>query len=197
MGRRDPRRADDAAGLDVLYAELEAIYAEAEALYAGWSCEGSTDCCHFERTGREPYVTSLELGYLLRAVKRSGRALGAASSKRAAATDAAKRTDDRRAFEAIEADGRRRLPVVSNGEGRCPLLDDEGRCSAYDARPIGCRTFWCARTTQTHPVKHRAMSELVRRIAALAARHAEGGDRGRPLRRAIELCPGGRLPPRW
>ena len=169
---RAPRGQNPADAELELVAELERIYAEAEQLYAGWSCEASTDCCHFERTGREPYVTSLELSYLMRAVRKSGRAIGAQPSPR-------------------------KLPVLASGEGRCPLLDAAGRCSVYAARPIGCRTFWCERRRETHPGRHRDMNELVRRIQDLAARHTEGGERGRPLRRAIELCPGGRLPPRW
>jgi uncharacterized protein len=169
---RDPRGSSQADAELELFGELERVYAEAEQLYAGWSCEASTDCCHFERTGREPYVTSLELSYLMRAVRKSGRAIGVQPAPR-------------------------RLPVLASTEGRCPLLDAAGRCGAYGARPIGCRTFWCERTTETQPVRHRDMNELVRRIQKLAAQHVDGGERGRPLRRAIELCPGGRLPPRW
>jgi Fe-S-cluster containining protein len=51
--------------------ELEAVYRDADALYAGWSCPASTDCCHFARTGREPYVTSIELVVMRRAVATS------------------------------------------------------------------------------------------------------------------------------
>ena len=42
-------------------AALRALYAEADALYAGWSCPTSRECCHFGITGREPYVTAIEL----------------------------------------------------------------------------------------------------------------------------------------
>ncbi len=66
--RRPVRTIDPALG-----AELDAIYADADALYAGWSCPASTDCCHFGRTGREPYVTSIELARIEHAVRASGR----------------------------------------------------------------------------------------------------------------------------
>ena len=47
---------------------LPEIYAEVDRLLAGWSCEASTDCCHFGRTGREPYLTPLEWQHLKRAL---------------------------------------------------------------------------------------------------------------------------------
>ena len=40
---------------------LLALYAEVDALLAPISCPGSTDCCHFARTGREPYPHAVEL----------------------------------------------------------------------------------------------------------------------------------------
>ena len=42
-------------------AELLAVYEEVDALLAPYSCPASTDCCHFGRTGREPYVHAVEL----------------------------------------------------------------------------------------------------------------------------------------
>jgi hypothetical protein len=35
---------------------LARLYHEVDDLLAGWSCERSTDCCHFGRTGREPQL---------------------------------------------------------------------------------------------------------------------------------------------
>ena len=35
------------------------------------SCDASADCCHFARTGREPYPTSVELAELAHAVARA------------------------------------------------------------------------------------------------------------------------------
>jgi len=57
----------------LLLEELQALNAEADRLYIGWSCEGSTDCCHFGRTGREPYVTTIELALIRDARRRAGR----------------------------------------------------------------------------------------------------------------------------
>ena len=57
----------------LLLEELRALYADADRLYAGWSCESSTDCCHFGRTGREPYVTTIELALIRDALRRAGR----------------------------------------------------------------------------------------------------------------------------
>ena len=53
-------------------AELSALFAETDALFAGSSCPGSTECCRFGVTGREPYVTSVELSAIARAVAKNG-----------------------------------------------------------------------------------------------------------------------------
>lgn len=39
----------------------------------------------------------------------------------------------------------RPLPLPPRGDGACPLLDEQGRCSLYAHRPLGCRTFYCER----------------------------------------------------
>jgi len=82
---------------------------------------------------------------------------------------------------------RRALPIVSEGEEQtCPLLDRDGRCSVYAARPLGCRTFWCHRAEHDDgPARQAELNELVRRVRAIAAAHRPHGDRGRPLIRAL------------
>ena len=55
-------------------AELLALYAEVDALLAPISCPGSTDCCHFGRTGREPYPHAVELAEVEHARASLGRA---------------------------------------------------------------------------------------------------------------------------
>jgi Fe-S-cluster containining protein len=97
---------------------LAAIYREVEALYDGASCDGSTECCRFAITGREPQLSPLEFEYLMRGVRAS------------------------------PPPKQRALNMFA--ERRCPLLKDNGRCSAYAHRPFGCRTFYC------HRAKNRA-----------------------------------------
>jgi uncharacterized protein len=147
-------------------AALDAVYADADLLFSGWSCEASTECCRFGITGREPYVTSIELAAVTRAVAARG---GQRSWKRARASD-----------------GRIALPIVAD-ERRCPLLDAQGRCAVYAARPLGCRTFFCDRADAGGKVKQRAVNELVQRIRDIAARHEPRGDLGRPLTRALTI----------
>jgi hypothetical protein len=53
-------------------AELRAIYTEIDAVLAGFTCDASSDCCHFARTGREPYPSAVEIAELERAVKARG-----------------------------------------------------------------------------------------------------------------------------
>jgi uncharacterized protein len=139
-----------------LLAELAGVYRDADALYAGWSCPASTECCRFGVTGREPYVTSIEVAAVKKAIAARG---GMRSWKRG-------------------------LPVVSD-ERRCPLLDAAGRCAVYAARPLGCRTFFCDRAEAGDRVRQREVNTLVRRIQDIAARHEPGGDQGRPLTRTL------------
>jgi uncharacterized protein len=165
-----PRPAPDRT--DELLAGLRAVYRDADGLYAGWSCPASTECCRFGMTGREPYVTSIELAAVKKAIAARG---GARSWKRAPAVP-----DD----PAGAATARVALPVVSD-ERRCPLLDGEGRCAVYEARPLGCRTFFCDRAEPGGKVKQPQVNALVRRIQEIAERHEPGGERGRPLVKAL------------
>jgi Fe-S-cluster containining protein len=157
---------------EALLRELKAIYAEVDALHAEWTCPASTECCHFRVTGREPYVTSIELELVTKAIAAAGgpSALGGYGKRERAGVAAV------------------RLPLLSepaDETGRCPLLGSTGRCVVYEARPFGCRTFYCDRATPGEPVRQRDINEFVRRIQALAERHSPGGDRGRPLTRAL------------
>jgi len=167
--RAHPRQADRDAESELLQ-ELEAVYRELDARLSNDTCPASTECCRFGITGREPYVTSIEVALVERAIARRGgaRALGRAPAP----------------LEARAPEGRkdkRRLPQVD--EEPCPLLDAKGRCSVYDARPFGCRTYYCERATRSSDFGQRDINEFVRRIKDIAARHSAGGDQGKPLRR--------------
>ena len=150
-----------ASGMDTLLEELAVLYARVDSLYAGWSCPGSTECCRFGVTGRQPYVTSIELSAVLHALARLGEP----------------RTPHRRA-----------LPITGDPERErmCPLLDRAGRCSVYDARPLGCRTFYCERAEPGPGPASDDLHELVRMLQELAARHQLGGELVRPLTRALD-----------
>ncbi|MBX7097018.1 MAG: YkgJ family cysteine cluster protein [Myxococcaceae bacterium] len=53
-------------------------------------------------------------------------------------------------------------------DGGCPFLDESGkRCTVYEARPFGCRTFFCHRVRG--PSKHpgEGTDALLRRLSAL------------------------------
>jgi uncharacterized protein len=159
--------------IDDMLTDLQAVYRDADELYAGWSCPASTECCRFGITGREPYVTSIELAAVKKAIAARG---GARSWKRAPAVG-----DD----PTGAATGKVVLPIVSE-ERRCPMLDGKGRCAVYEARPLGCRTFFCDRAEAGGKVRQREVNALVRRIQEIAERHEAGGERGRPLVRALE-----------
>ncbi|HEX4334432.1 MAG TPA: hypothetical protein VH062_00885 [Polyangiaceae bacterium] len=151
-------RGHDAAETALLD-ELAELYRRVEAAYAGSSCPASTECCRFGVTGREPYVTSIEIAALTRAVRRRG---GPLSPKR------------------------RALPLASSttsaaSERICALLDASGRCSVYDSRPFGCRTFFCERASISGEIGSSERRDLVNRLRDIASRHEPGGDGARPL----------------
>lgn len=141
---------------------LRSLYAEADAALAGWTCEASTDCCHFGRTGREPYLWPNEWALLDRAIAARG------------------------GVKAIAAATRRgSLPVVDD-EGRCPLLGADARCTVYADRPFGCRTFFCDRAEgPTRRPPRAELADVGRRVAALARAVEPGCDGPRQLRRLV------------
>lgn len=171
--RTNPRHGDHQAETTLLQ-ELDTVYRDVDARLSGDTCPASTECCRFGITGREPYVTSIEVALVERAVARRG---GARALGRAPAPLEARAPADRK--------DKRRL-VIADDEEPCPLLDAQGRCSVYDARPFGCRTYYCERATRSSDLGQRDINEFVRRIRDIAARHETGGDQGKPLRRALK-----------
>jgi Fe-S-cluster containining protein len=155
---RAPREPTNHAILEELYA----LYRRVDAVYEGSHCPSSTECCRFGLTGREPYVTSVEVAALRRAVARRG---GPPSAKR------------------------RALPIATTAaaERICPFLDALGRCSVYESRPLGCRTFYCSRATVAGGTRGVDRRELVNRLRDIASRHEPGGDAPRPLSRAFAI----------
>lgn len=141
---------------------LRALYRDVDAAYATTSCPGTTECCRFGRTGREPYVTALEVELM----RRGGAKRGGGAPPRPAPLHET-----------------HQLRVVAD-ERPCPLLTRDGRCSIYDARPMGCRTFFCDRATSYGAIKHKELLSFVARLKDLAARFP-GGDEGRPLTRVL------------
>jgi Fe-S-cluster containining protein len=116
-------------------------------------------------TGREPYVTPVEIAEIEHALAARGVPLRS-SAKR----------------------GARSLPVV-DPERRCAMLDDAGRCRIYESRPLGCRTFFCDRAHGPRKMPRAEIQDVARAIADLAARVSPRGAREtepRPLSRVFE-----------
>ena len=80
---------------------------------------------------------------------------------------------------ALRASGRR--DVTARASGDCPLLDEAGRCSIYDARPFGCRTHFCA--AAGGPYARSQVRDLLHRLEDLDA--ALGGEGAKTLPTAI------------
>ena len=120
-----------------LLEELRALYDDADALHRGTSCPTSTECCRFGITGRQPYVTSIETLAVRNALARRGGAL---------------------------SDNRRALPILMSAERErvCPLLDRQQRCSVYEVRPLGCRTYFCERADKGAGPSRPQLREIMR-----------------------------------
>lgn len=145
-------------------AELRALYAQVDALYSDWSCSQSTECCRFGITGRQPYVTEIELLAIRHALARRGGLL---------------------------APKRRALPIAFDAEKErvCPLLDRSQKCSVYADRPLGCRTYFCERASRGVGPDRSELREATRALQELAARHRMGGELARPLVNALKDFP--------
>jgi Fe-S-cluster containining protein len=82
---------------------------------------------------------------------------------------------------ALRAGGRRELPA-GGLPGACPLLHPQTRrCLAYEGRPFGCRTHFCA--AAGGPRERREVLDLIRRLEALDAE--AGGDGPKPIGSAL------------
>ena len=149
------------------FEELRALYAEVDALLSPYSCEGTTECCRFGITGREPYPTAVELGELQRAIVEAGITLGGGRRRRPLPL----------------ADGGRGMS--REGERPCPLLGEDGRCRVYMSRPFGCRTYFCHRVSGPGKLPRREVQHISRKIADLSARYAPRDPHPRPLTRAL------------
>jgi Fe-S-cluster containining protein len=156
-------RSRQGDGETALLEELLALYRQVDLSQQGASCPASTECCRFGVTGREPYVTSIEVAALRRAVARRG---GPLSTKR------------------------RALPLAAGPDARkderiCVFLDAGGRCAVYESRPFGCRTFHCARATLPAKPSPAEQRQFVNQLRDIASRHEPGGDAPRPLSRVF------------
>jgi hypothetical protein len=98
-----------------LIAAVENLYREvgAEIAARAPTCWNRGDCCRFGAYGHRLYVTAIEVAYYLHHDHATPPAAGGG------------------------------LPVLpSAGADTCPHAFD-GRCHARDARPLGCRIFYC------------------------------------------------------
>ncbi len=61
----------------------------------------------------------------------------------------------------------RPLPSA-RADGACPFLDAAGkRCTVYEDRPLGCRTFFCSRIVGPSKLPADETNELLERLKAL------------------------------
>lgn len=74
------------------------------------------------------------------------------------------------------AESERALPPPRD-DGGCPFLDATGlRCTVYEARPFGCRTFFCGRIRGPGALPTSQTDALLRRLDSLHLEHVEGAE---------------------
>lgn len=139
------------------------LYQDVDQALDNLTCAASTECCRFELTGREPLITPLEVAEMTLAARASGGKLGAKVPRS------------------------RRLAVAQ--DGACVFLGSQGRCTIYNARPLGCRTFFCERIRYRDIPDSEPGTRLARdlsrpfvaRLTELAEQHSPRDPRPRPL----------------
>jgi hypothetical protein len=137
-----------------LLTELAAIYQQAEELAASAphdGCQRCAHCCQFDLLGREPYVTSIELAALVRAVRRRGGPPAA-----------------------LEPNGRKICPLLT-AELRCAVYADRPlgcrtfwcRAAASDARAAERRqVLGLVRDVKAVAARHEAGGDQGRPLSA-------------------------------
>jgi uncharacterized protein len=84
-------------------------------------------------------------------------------------------------FAFLRSTGRRLPPP--RYDGACPFLDrDETTCTVYEARPLGCRTYFCREAGGA--ITARELKPSLDKLAALD--ETLGGDGPRPLTRVLD-----------
>lgn len=82
---------------------------------------------------------------------------------------------------------KRSLPPLRE-DGACPFLDAASRCTIYEVRPLGCRTFFCDEASGPG-FPRREISRLPRDLEALSAKPTRDDDgRARPLTTWVKLA---------
>ena len=62
----------------------------------------------------------------------------------------------------------RALPLPPRPDGACPLLNEQGRCSEYADRPLGCRTYFCHRGTGPTALPRASVTALMVKVQGLS-----------------------------
>ncbi len=113
------------AELDAFFGQLDQRIAEHQPV-----CRNRGVCCKFDAFGHKLYVTTLELAYF-----------------RARHADRLQEQNPRPKRDAQRAAGfslrdSNAANAASGGEQSCPFQLD-GLCTTREARPVGCRVFFC------------------------------------------------------
>jgi Fe-S-cluster containining protein len=82
---------------------------------------------------------------------------------------------------AVRAQGRKLPGPPTDADRTCSFLGADERCTIYESRPLGCRTYFCHRHTGPGPVPREALVALVTPLRELAEELAPSDPAPRPL----------------
>ena len=76
----------------------------------------------------------------------------------------------------------KKLPLVG-ASSDCTFLQGDGRCSVYETRPFGCRTFFCEEREGPKTFPRREVNRLAQELLELSIRHFPEQREVRAMRR--------------
>jgi Fe-S-cluster containining protein len=82
---------------------------------------------------------------------------------------------------AVLAQGRKLPGPPTDPDRTCSFLGADQRCTIYESRPLGCRSYFCHRHTGPGPVPREALASLVAPLRELAETLAPDDPSPRPL----------------
>jgi len=128
---------------------------EQEVRGKGLVCDRSGRCCHFDEFGHRLYATALEIAWLLTQVERTQLpppALGPPETPAPAPGSTP---------GIVPATDQRVYPTEIDPAGPC-VFQVDGLCTVHAFRPVGCRVFFCDKTTDDwqHDLCERFLAEL-------------------------------------
>lgn len=77
----------------------------------------------------------------------------------------------------------KKLPLLARERRNCAFLQADGRCAMYEARPFGCRTFFCTQREGPRAFPRREVNQLAQELLERSLAHFPEQRELRPIGR--------------